>query len=706
MTTFLGRLTSFSRKNRSGKLDPVLKLAPRRNDSNFQSQIQLLLDSMELSSLSDAENGYPLYNSIGSKQIIMIDSLCDMVIEAEYYNINKIFVQRVDEKNVLLKGCNSNARLLLPVITDGSYIMAGTLNPKALSMAISSLVEQYTLESGIFFTEQRTGNSRILFNFDDLSAGPTWITSDGAITIKKLRKENLIQFKISAPKIIPNEDTENNIKSTSKIPTGVLTDKKSNLVITPKKKISKKRGRRLSWSKSSKASGVIETLKSEDFLLNNAEAFKNASLPDALSLSALKPTKKSLPISELPSPKKAIPLPPAIPSAPPAPSPTNQKRRRVRKLNWNTIPANKLENTFWSETADKSPVKGSSPEIEEEMLSLFSLSPVKGKKSKKPTKKKNLTILDVKRTNNTSIILSQFKISPVQIKDAIFNFDDELVSAEQLLSLQFLFPMTDTERNLICNYTGEPENLCVSDRFYFEMCKVPDIEKRISFFLLKLEFNEDIERINHGIHTISTACKELKSSPKFAKLLRRILRLGSYLDKSSRITTSGFTLQSLVTLSDTRSAKNKSLSFLDYVVSVLNREDKDVMKFYDDLPTCLPASQCTMKSISMMIEEISGKFGNLEQEIMGYNSEIEGDDFVNTMSPFYREKVTILNSINQEWENTQELYQNTRNYYGDDSSMAPEEFFSNVYTFIQSFKKAENTLHQRSGRRMRRRSVT
>jgi hypothetical protein len=119
---------------------------------------------------------------------------------------------------------------------------------------------------------------------------------------------------------------------------------------------------------------------------------------------------------------------------------------------------------------------------------MFSVSPSKAER--KPTqsnKTQQVSLLDIKRANNVAILLSHFKLSFEDIKQALLQFDDDILPAEKLLALKSIIP-TEEERKILYGYKGDVASLGQVEQFLLNLLKIPKLELRIEFFLMVQHF--------------------------------------------------------------------------------------------------------------------------------------------------------------------------------------------------------------------------
>ena len=68
------------------------------------------------------------------------------------------------------------------------------------------------------------------------------------------------------------------------------------------------------------------------------------------------------------------------------------------------------------------------------------------------------------------------------------------------------------------------------------------------------------------------SCKELQRSKRLKALLEVVLAFGNYMNRGARGNASGFKLNSLNRIIDTKSSSNNKITLLHYLIMVLERK--------------------------------------------------------------------------------------------------------------------------------------
>ena len=102
-----------------------------------------------------------------------------------------------------------------------------------------------------------------------------------------------------------------------------------------------------------------------------------------------------------------------------------------------------------------------------ELTTLFAEKKVETVAAEKPAEKVQVYITDMKKANNSGIVLSRFPFKAVDIKNILNSMDEKKIKSEDLTKLVKLAP-TDEELEKLKNYSGNGEELMYSERFLLD----------------------------------------------------------------------------------------------------------------------------------------------------------------------------------------------------------------------------------------------
>ncbi|CAH1777866.1 unnamed protein product, partial [Owenia fusiformis] len=391
---------------------------------------------------------------------------------------------------------------------------------------------------------------------------------------------------------------------------------------------------------------------------------------------------------------------PASPfTPPPAQLPHGMKMKKkyapenqMKRANWNKINVKNLsEDAFWVKANEE---KLEDPDIFKALQENFA-SKVISKKldldgAKKPAKKgKDLRVLDMKASQNLSIMLGSMKISYLEIKRRIMELDEEHLSSEMLESLIKNMPEPDQMKKLAEIPKEEHADLGEAEQFAVIMSSIKRLPPRLRSITFKLQFSELVADVKPDIVAVTAACEEVKQSGKFSKLLELILLMGNYMNAGSRNAQSlGFEMNYLTKLANTKSADNKT-TLLHFLVQTVEEKYPDIMSFTEELIHIDQAARVSEETVVKSLKSMEKNIKDLELDLKNYKQQSDNDRFQEVMGNFVngaKEQVEVLSSMHKKME--QLFLQMSKFYTFDPKKYGMEEFFGDLKAFKASFIKA------------------
>eukprot|EP00741_Cyanophora_paradoxa_P017262 tig00020961_g16673.t1 len=252
----------------------------------------------------------------------------------------------------------------------------------------------------------------------------------------------------------------------------------------------------------------------------------------------------------------------------------------MRQFFWQKIAPTKVANSVWSSLReDDVPVEESDLQGLRESFATRAPAPRPeaaasaggGLGRKVSFVQPKVTLLDNKKANNCAIMLSRFKVTNRQIREALLAMDQNVLKLDDLGQI-FNFLPTDDEKKKISAFKGKLEDLGKAELFLFEVMRVPRFRNRIEAWIAKRCFEEQMPALSRLLSDTVLAAKEILASGGFAHLLQVILVVGNALNGGTfRGGAYGFKLECLVKLNDTRSSNGKS-TLLHYIVAFLEEK--------------------------------------------------------------------------------------------------------------------------------------
>lgn len=128
-----------------------------------------------------------------------------------------------------------------------------------------------------------------------------------------------------------------------------------------------------------------------------------------------------------------------------------------------------------------------------------------------------------------------------------------------------------------------------------EMIKLPSASKHIKCMIYKQQFRSRYTDIKGTISLLEQACDDVKVSIKLKKVLKTILKVGNQMNDGAAHV--GFTVDSLLKLQHAK-AFDKKTSILQYVVTLIKRNDESCLDFPSDLVRVDDASRISLDVLS------------------------------------------------------------------------------------------------------------
>nr|KAF6435293.1 hypothetical protein HJG63_003882 [Rousettus aegyptiacus] len=358
-----------------------------------------------------------------------------------------------------------------------------------------------------------------------------------------------------------------------------------------------------------------------------------------------------------------------------------------------------------------------------------------------PAKKrvKELRVLNPKTAQNLSIFLGSYRMPYEDIKNAILEVNEDMLSEALIQNLIKHLPEQKV-LNELAQLKSEYDDLCEPEQFGVVMSSVKMLKPRLNSILFKLTFEEHINNIKPSIIAVTLACEELKKSESFNKLLELVLLVGNYMNSGSRNAQSlGFKINFLCKIRDTKSADQKT-TLLHFLAEICEEKYQDILKFPEELEhvesaskglgspestevfrnSCiLPPSHCRtafsehMDSTLVSAQILKSNLAGMERQIVHLEGDIkkfpqtgnEHDKFVEKMTIFTKTARDQYEKLLTMHNNMVKLYENLGEYFIFDSkTVSIEEFFGDLSNFRTLFLEAvkENNKRQEMEEKTRR----
>ncbi|PIA44457.1 hypothetical protein AQUCO_01700214v1 [Aquilegia coerulea] len=339
---------------------------------------------------------------------------------------------------------------------------------------------------------------------------------------------------------------------------------------------------------------------------------------------------------------------------------------KLKPLHWDKVRATPDRTMIW----DK--LRSSSFEFDEKMIeSLFGYNKqIKNDEVKNRSPSPAKHVLEPKRLQNMTILLKALNATSEQVCNALTQ--GEGLCLQQLEALVKIVPTKEEEAKLL-NYQGDIDALGSTEMFVRAVLNVPFAFTRIEAMLYRETFEDEVIHLRKSFAMLEEACKELRSSRLFLKLLEAVLKTGNRMNVGTiRGGARAFKLDALLKLADIKGTDGKT-TLLHFVVQEMIRSEgireseiitkksylktknmtveereEDYRRLGLDLVSGLSAELCNVKKTATVdLDVIASSVSNLSNEMLRLQHLVHDDlsmdqscQFVHSMQSFlsYAEK--------------------------------------------------------------------
>ncbi|WVY99541.1 hypothetical protein V8G54_025611 [Vigna mungo] len=247
-------------------------------------------------------------------------------------------------------------------------------------------------------------------------------------------------------------------------------------------------------------------------------------------------------------------------------------KTKLKPFFWDKVQANSDQAMVWNQ------LKAGSFQFNEEMIeTLFGFNAATTDKGKAQPKKEAaaqtpqlIQIVNAKKAQNLSILLKALNVTADEVCDALLEGNE--LPTEFLQTLLKMAPTQDEELKLRV-FSGNLAQLSPADRFLKAIVDIPCSFKRMEALIYMGTLQEDLTSTRESFAILEVACKKLRSSRLFLKLLEAVLKTGNRMnDGTFRGGAQAFKLDTLLKLSDVKGVDGKT-TLLHFVVQEIVRTE-------------------------------------------------------------------------------------------------------------------------------------
>merc|ERR1719438_736200 len=420
-----------------------------------------------------------------------------------------------------------------------------------------------------------------------------------------------------------------------------------------------------------------------------------------------------------PPPPPVAPPPPMPPGPPPPPSrpgapsqaQTEQLRAAIRKcvpqpsnplksFNWSKLPECKVDGTIWTDIDDSRLYKQLDLQEVDRLFSAYQKNGIMSVEGSiedlrlmgtMGRRHKIISVIDSRRAQNCTILLSKLKLSNDEITRAIMTMDARDQFPVDMVEQMLKFTPSPEERALLDEHADEIDHLARADRFLFELSKITHYEQRLRTLHYKKKFNIWYTELKPKIVAILEASKEVQRSKRLRRMLELILAFGNYMNRGQRGNAVGFKLNSLTRIADTKSSCNKSMTLLHFIASTCEEKFRECLFLEADLPHIKDAAKVNMKELEKDMGQLRNGMKECGREVEFYRGQAltTGDRYLPVMKEFMTTAQVRLTELEDLFTDMKARFDRVCRLFSEDpTTTQSDEFFGTFDYFITSFEEA------------------
>ena len=305
-------------------------------------------------------------------------------------------------------------------------------------------------------------------------------------------------------------------------------------------------------------------------------------------------------------------MPGAGGGATPANKPANKKPATLR-LHWKPLSADKFDSSIWAtpamsrgaqSTLDDDDIKELQELFAQKVKAQGTSGKKKGRRRSSVKKRRSSTtggkgkagggavlndgpiFIEGKRGHNLCIGLAQFRRYHDDFSVLVSDVLARKLTPDALSTLSELLPTAREVRSMRNIRKLKPAKLVLPEKFIYAVASVPDMEAKIQALNFCNAYPEKLERLQKRTTLLSEACDQILDSSDLMLVMETVLAIGNAMNDGTRTgSAAGFSLESLLKLTETRSKVKGACSTASLLLRVFSRRAQSRFP-----PSLLPCS--------------------------------------------------------------------------------------------------------------------
>ncbi|VVC32460.1 Diaphanous autoregulatory (DAD) domain,Formin, GTPase-binding domain,Armadillo-like helical,Formin, FH3 [Cinara cedri] len=403
-----------------------------------------------------------------------------------------------------------------------------------------------------------------------------------------------------------------------------------------------------------------------------------------------------IPHSNLPPPPGCLPLLVSKQRSVEIPKPSAP----LKSFNWAKLPETKVAGTVWADMDEGKMYSTIDLETVDKLFCAYQNQKINGTTNEGSSedlrqtgknKSKVLSVIDGRRAQNCTILLSKLKMSDEGIAQVILDMDTKDVLPLDMVEQLLKFTPGPDEAALLEEHSYDLDSLARADRFLYEISKIAHYEQRLRSLVYKKKFVTWTSEVEGRTKVVMEASREVARSRRLKKLLEIVLALGNYMNKGARGNAWGFRLSSLNRLSDTKSSSVRGTTLLHFIVDMADKKFKDVLLLEEDIPHVRSASKVSLAELEKDMSQLRNNLKEVEREIefQRVQPAVPGDMFLPVMKEFLTAATCKFSELEDLFQDMKTRFDRAVRLFGEDNStIQPDDFFAVFDSFLTALSEA------------------
>ncbi|RQM15111.1 hypothetical protein KXD40_004930 [Peronospora effusa] len=313
-----------------------------------------------------------------------------------------------------------------------------------------------------------------------------------------------------------------------------------------------------------------------------------------------------------------------------------------------------------------------------------------------------VVLLDHKKSQNIAIVLARVKRSFSELTHEILTLNCNVLSSPALQSLIDMWP-DSAEQEAINQFDGDVLSLATAEQFLMVARKVPRAQQKLRCLQFKMDFTLRVEELRDNLSLLIRGIQQVCSSDRFAGVLEYIFHLGNLLNFGEGVEytewVKSISISSLGKLAFTK-AYNGRISFLQFVVQSVERDEPHLAQFSDELPLIVKCSKLSAQSLVAEYQSLKGGLRMLINEtqktavLKTDDDELRADlaQSRESMRLFTMEVEQVLNVVQKLVDQLEQERKNFLNYFEEEDTLPIDEVLGFIASFAEEYSRERHQL--------------